>query len=1132
MIKTNKFFMKGFEIMIDPKFALRFSFPHTQVHIVDNSGYNGEVRLIEADDPSLFATLVCCGTNFGEDGKVIKLTRSDIAGVAYGLNNVTSADRERYGQAIDYPMSLLEQNVPVQFLRVTPEESTYAFATILIDYRWDDSDVTDPKLHVRFRKESLTPAGAILSNFKTRDRLAQAIMNDSSKKHDPTAENPWYTRVFAVIVSGGRGSAYNAINFCIDLSQQVRHPSNVRYTFTTQDTNRGVTVESFSGSLVNFDNANRFDYIETANNLVNQRAIGSSFVVPFINESVVHEVFNFYKDRYTEQIELGIWYNVPYIINTYKTLNVNTFDILYGRYIYDGGTDERLPFYQVDVIDNELPQLDPMYRIAIEDKGDPSLVDDKIQDMMLDACYGVKNAGNSIYIGDVYLSAIGSSYMNPRLSVVTNINQYTGAVTAVTFSKIFTLNASGTITSTAASIKKVYTSIDDATKAITAGIIVTGDIFAVINKDGANEFKLYCCQSTATNGYVEYTVNASANTILKAIDYSELEGSGLGNVLGIYSNSATPNKYKGDACKRVGFSVVDKDTGFVYVNEYNINTGYADTNPISTHRIKVSYNACRFGSAPVKVSGITADNSLVGESYDMMAYPESAIDTWFVNDITVNTAGTGYAVGDIITVTAPDGATCDVTFEVIATSGDGLVNSIGNITGTISLHSDISACATTGGSGSGLTIDIAKADMSMAAVKADANPSSITRYNVTGVVGSIFKVQDSGLYIPDDYYSPYYGESIAAENGGYSLENGSTGFFDDKDMDPIVFKYKYAELLVKAFRGNIDKRILSPSRVPAKFLFDAGYNTIVGSVFTGNTDFSVPDAISGSTMYSDDEKDEILFHPEIIEGISYGDVDVKQAMYDLMIHRVYDGIDDETRRSVGPGSGLSLHLDSGITDAATALLINKSFSRRFTNPNASWDIGGYKTPAGIVYTYTKHIVDNLFRHMVTYSINKPYVGKYSAIQANEYVECYPDIAMEDVDERELFYKSGGNAWIPDTYGVLKRQSQRTFKQDDLTSDLIQESNMRTLSQLTYLLKNKIESVLMEYSDDGVLKALKDECNNMFSSWVGDLVEALNIDFARDINIDGREIVICSCDVTFRGLIISVPIIVNVNRRQS
>ena len=91
--------------------------------------------------------------------------------------------------------------------------------------------------------------------------------------------------------------------------------------------------------------------------------------------------------------------------------------------------------------------------------------------------------------------------------------------------------------------------------------------------------------------------------------------------------------------------------------------------------------------------------------------------------------------------------------------------------------------------------------------------------------------------------------------------------------------------------------------------------------------------------------------------------------------------------------------------------------------------------------------------------------------------------------------------------------------------------MRTLSQLTYLLQNKIDDSLLEYNDDAVIKTISDECNNIFSNWAGNLVDDLSITFARDINVDGGEILVCYCNVTFRGLILRVPIIVNVNRRE-
>jgi hypothetical protein len=173
----------------------------------------------------------------------------------------------------------------------------------------------------------------------------------------------------------------------------------------------------------------------------------------------------------------------------------------------------------------------------------------------------------------------------------------------------------------------------------------------------------------------------------------------------------------------------------------------------------------------------------------------------------------------------------------------------------------------------------------------------------------------------------------------------------------------------------------------------------------------------------------------------------------------------------------------------------------------------------------------MFRHIKSTSINDPFTGDDTNIGPEEYSSYFPDVDIVDWEDREEQYKSGGNNWIIDVNGNLQRASQRTLERTSDTSDLVQESNMRTLSQLCYLLQNKINKYLLAYNDDGVLKTLKEECDNMFSNWVGDLVSTLDITFKRDINpTDGGEIVVCYVKVTFRGLILRVPIIVDVQRR--
>jgi hypothetical protein len=430
--------------------------------------------------------------------------------------------------------------------------------------------------------------------------------------------------------------------------------------------------------------------------------------------------------------------------------------------------------------------------------------------------------------------------------------------------------------------------------------------------------------------------------------------------------------------------------------------------------------------------------------------------------------------------------------------------------------------------GSGAIIRIRKQNISYSGL-----PVQIVRYVLSGGVGSIFRVSRNPIVVPANYYHTMLGINMRSETGGVRIKEGSTGFFDDKNINPIVFKWNYSALLVKAFRGEIDPRIKSPNRVPAFFMFDGGFNTIVGTTIQPSLSYPVADIIEASTVFTEGERIDIIERPEILSPIlGYEDVDVKQAMYDLMEYRVYQGIPDEYR-PIGPGSGMTLFLDAGTecTDA-TVELCQRSFSRRFNNPNVTWDIGGYLNRAtGKNVTFVKFIADNLFAHVNRTHINKPFVMGPTGILPSQYSSFFPDMDEVDWEAREKKYNSGGNIWYPDANGVLMRRSQRTVYKDAETSDFVQENNMRTLSRMIFMAQQHINSYLLEYSDDGVLQTLNDELNNMFSKWSGRLVQKFKIKFERTLNTDGGEIVVCQFDVWFRGMILRVPIIVNVNRRE-
>ena len=205
--------------MLDTKYGLKYSMPHSVVHIVDNSIRQTGSQPIVVDDPSLYATIVVTGSPMGVDNEVITVNRSDVLNVSFGLNNLTANDISKYGQSVTYPASLLNQGVPIKLMRITPEGSTYAFSCLLIQWRWDANDST---MHVRYKTTSDDgnnglPPGVSHASFKNPARLNAALVKYFKRDDVVDGEgNYWKQRVFMTSIAAGRGKTYNYFNYAIN----------------------------------------------------------------------------------------------------------------------------------------------------------------------------------------------------------------------------------------------------------------------------------------------------------------------------------------------------------------------------------------------------------------------------------------------------------------------------------------------------------------------------------------------------------------------------------------------------------------------------------------------------------------------------------------------------------------------------------------------------------------------------------------------------------------------------------------------------------------------------------------------------------------------------------------------------
>ena len=1145
--------------MIDAKYAMKYAMPHSMVHIVDNSMYTGELPTVVADDPSLYSTIVVAGTPMGEDNRVVKITRSDIAASAFGLGSLTTDDIKKYGQTVTYPVSIINQGAPVQLLRVTPEGSTYAVTGLIVQWRRDETTVPGI-FHVRL-KELTIPVDFNLERFKNKTRLHNALVSQTASTYkDEKTQIVWNQAVLATFIGAGRGAVYNNFNMAINFVPQGRRPANVKYEVVTIDQRVSKVIERFTGSLVNIDNTARTDYIETINNAVSLRADGSSIVVPTINENAVRKIYTEYRKFYKEQLDAKTVISTLES-NCYANLNVNTFDLIYGNYIYEGeGTDTKLPFYQVDMLDTNIPKLEPQFRKAVlvpdPDQYDANVPDQLYTDIMDNYTTGIKVG--SVKIADLYLNSTGANNARPMISIITGINQYTGAINSVTVPKVFALTDGESTTASRTHVKDsqsvdipsrtIALMFNDATpetilnsttvrNAVFEGKVTQNDVIAYITGAG---FILYAVQSVTvgeTPNESSYTLGRAYNVedTRKALDWSSMSVS-IGNVIGRTADD--PGFF------RVGGTVIDTNgdaaTGIAYVNNYNI--AKSDTTITDNgHRIQIIGSNCIFGTVPTE---LTKTDDIIGSYYDCLIYDSDSEVTYNLLETKPVDWDTTYTNYYTRTGTSPDYTYTKVEAIIPNWEANKYYSKTGDVyTLTESQPIDWDENYTAYYTRSGEDPDFVYTPVPLSVAEwaentyfdrilsPAADPSFIYRYLISGVQGSIYRIAYDPTPIPADYYSDDYGINISSELGGISLREGSTGFFDDENMSTIEFKWRYSALLVKAYRGEIDPRLMSPTRTPAKYLFDGGTNTIVGQTNVSYATYSPADIINASSIFTEDEKEAVMYDSSLVTGFTEtDDIDVKQAMYDFMVERCFQRI-PEDKRPVGPGFGLQLNLDAGVTDANTAILMNNSFAKRFDNPNAVWDIGGYVDPStGLSFTYVKRIVDNLFTHIKQTTINKPFVMSYTAIGRDEYVSYFPDIDTTDWELRQLMYNSGGNVWVVNIDGELQRHSQRTLYRAADSSDLVQESNMRTLSQLCYLIQNYIDRNLLQYDDDGVISTMQSDLGIKFNTWVGTNVESLDIRFERDKNIDGGDLLVCYVNVTFRGLILRVPIIVNVQAR--
>lgn len=422
-----------------------------------------------------------------------------------------------------------------------------------------------------------------------------------------------------------------------------------------------------------------------------------------------------------------------------------------------------------------------------------------------------------------------------------------------------------------------------------------------------------------------------------------------------------------------------------------------------------------------------------------------------------------------------------------------------------------------------------------------------TVMSIDANTGNIVYDEGTEVAIDEDQYN---GINIS-QSVGYALDGGHDGDFQEITVNGETRAPNEAEMklllsreFVKAFRGEKDRKILSPARVNLDFMFDANYN--MTNDVQLNTQSDTAPLYSSSTVLTDQDSQKLAILGASSTSLTFSDLNVKAAMYDLNEFRNRNGMTIDTAR----GAGCSLYLDCGLVGLKNVgvnyELINViDMMEGFDGMGTSIDLGYYEifdpySGKRVKVTTSYFLASNLVPHLMRYGLNKPFVYNYAQLRAlqrdssmmvsgNMIRDTFrPSIDLIDWDVKESLYKSRINYWLTTDEGrVVQRAVQNTRQRE--ASALLEENNVRVLNTLKKRLEANCRGYQYEWNDPTVRKGYTESQMKIFRPWIGTFVEDLVIRFEASEWEQERMIMHCFCEVKFRDIAKRIILEINIER---
>lgn len=316
---------------------------------------------------------------------------------------------------------------------------------------------------------------------------------------------------------------------------------------------------------------------------------------------------------------------------------------------------------------------------------------------------------------------------------------------------------------------------------------------------------------------------------------------------------------------------------------------------------------------------------------------------------------------------------------------------------------------------------------------------------------------------------------------GNILENGSDGSIDSS-IDSSERQATINQLYIDAFSGKLDKLIMSPRRIPAAILFDAGF------------DMAVKVALTRLALYRNDCA--VMLDCGIMESLTLSDIEKLETNFSA-IDALADEFDPFNKWLI------SVNLHHYITkESSTGKRVKVTITHFLASEiPAHWNSNGYHVP----FVFTSAVLDGHIKNSL-----------------------HPSVEAHENDLKQMLYSSRFNYFEATGENVFERGTQITF--DDVNSDLLDENNVHTLMILKRSIEDDARDQHSNFTSPTIRADFEEFIKTKYAPIIGTQVKTLGIKYTQNEFEFERSLVHLYLDITFRQLNKGTIVELNVNKR--